>query len=357
MEDDWSILPSTTSSIPVKVNKRVLNQPAKTHPNIEKLTECLNDIEHIPTTPKKPVDTSETSTPHSKQSLLFKSSLKSTPEHRTSPSKASTPTKSPLKPVHQSDLCQSKRVFNSSLSSFKAQSPSKPSPLKPDARKSGSSLLTSEEFLLSPHKEPLKSSFQRDSNERMKSSYDPKLQRQKIFNQSFEFTDKIEQKFPEKVKRKERVSTSFLNHLPSPSEMKLQELSTLIITPAPNQVEIYEIAVEGIPINYSEDKFKDLMNGFHLVFIQLDLDNLSGLCKGTGKVKLRTNYYSDVTGLQARLAKLEIRTRVDKDSKGRRNDFSQFFTENWNSPRKTQVSPSKAREAKLRSLESSIFAG
>ena len=101
---------------------------------------------------------------------------------------------------------------------------------------------------------------------------------------------------------------------------------------------------------------KDLLEGLHIIYLSLDLDHLSGYCKGTGRIKLRSNYYSDVEVLQTKLYKQGIEAVVDYSSKSRKNDFTDFFTENWRkSPSKANASPSRAREAKLKSLESSIF--
>ena len=370
MEDLLNTVKLNSSSSKIQVTKRVLtDQSFKKIPSFTNHRTEDEEIVQVSKTPTKARELHDSSTSHSKKSSFLSSANKrSTPSQRLSKDSEnfSTPVKtpSPVKPFHRVEPASGKLASNPSIQALRQDKPARQSPLKHHQRTSDDNTLSSQDFILTQSKPS------RDSNPKLvknrdqgadwpANSYDPRIQRQKIFNDSFEFHDftKVHQpSSPLKNRLSETSASGFIKQLPAPSIMKQQELSTFDIKAAPQEVEIYEIVLNQIPSFFSDLLLRDLLEGFHIIYLALDTDNLSGYCKGTGRIKMRSNYYSDVELLQAKLYKQGIEAVVDTSNKARKNDFTDFFTENWRkSPSKANASPSRAREAKLRSLESSIF--
>lgn len=196
-----------------------------------------------------------------------------------------------------------------------------------------------------------------ERNERPRSSFESCIQRPNIFEHGNNANRKsIRIITPDQLKASELGTPHFIGELPNPKIMKQEELRTFAINHSPSKVEIYEVCLQNIPQEYSEFIVRELLRGFHLVAVIIDSNNITGECKGTGKIIMRTNYEQDVQALVVKLRKFGISAHVDMTSKGRRNNFSEFFSENWQLRKEQpQPSPSRAREAKLKSLQSSIF--
>lgn len=356
MEDSWKIGVEESQTKFSKVTKRVLSsQAAKKTANFNTSSSVNRSQGHSET-----ATVSDNSTQPSKQSKFSPKYPEKTPRQRKldefhngfTPVKSSAPSSK-----HLNSKAAKEKPVQTRRSLFNQKVPLQESP-RTTVRNPIQKVESSRAFISSPFKT---ASFKAESQEtifnrcdRQRLSYEPYVDEQS----SFGFGKKrvLKTATPVQDWECEPCTPQFLGELPKPSVMKQEELRTCVHNYSPRKADVYEVCLWNIPQEYSEFIVRELLRGFHLVAVSIDCNHITGECTGTGKILMRTNYDQDIQALIVKLRKFGITAQVDIASKGRRNNFSEFFSENWQQRKEPQQpSPGKAREAKLKNLQSSIF--
>ena len=100
----------------------------------------------------------------------------------------------------------------------------------------------------------------------------------------------------------------------SPRSLKAKELIGSYQTStasAKGEANVYEFALTNLPENINSSELRKLCGNVHIVNLETDIDNLTGKCKGTAKIKLRAadKKDSDVNDLQLNLAQKGINVK------------------------------------------------
>ncbi|CAG9330602.1 unnamed protein product [Blepharisma stoltei] len=97
---------------------------------------------------------------------------------------------------------------------------------------------------------------------------------------------------------------------------------------------IVEYDLENLPRNITKEGIKKICSSVHVVSIQIDDDNITGTCKGNGKIVIRTstNAEKDLKRLQLDLADENIALKTHKENLGLKSNYSQLSSVKWNDP-------------------------
>ena len=192
-------------------------------------------------------------------------------------------------------------------------------------------------------------------------NYDPKNQLYKNMTSSIEMGDS-----PSKACRNRPMTPQasytprFQDNLPSASQMKQQELSTLPSGfSAPSKAELHDLVLNSVPQKYTAPEIKEFCGGVHVVSLVLDIDNFTGTCKGTGRLKVRTNEARDLDRIENVFKAKGIVVRPHLENVGKKTNYSDISSVSWDTPyeyRRT-TTPGNAREVKMKNLESAVFEG
>jgi hypothetical protein len=60
-----------------------------------------------------------------------------------------------------------------------------------------------------------------------------------------------------------------------------------------NKGEIIDLVLDGLGPNFDEIEVKKIANVKHVISSEVDIDALKGVCKGTGRIKIRLNEGED----------------------------------------------------------------
>mmetsp|Transcript_23037 Transcript_23037/g.22781 ORF Transcript_23037/g.22781 Transcript_23037/m.22781 type:complete len:127 (+) Transcript_23037:853-1233(+) len=87
-----------------------------------------------------------------------------------------------------------------------------------------------------------------------------------------------------------------------------------------------EYDLENLPRNTTKESLKRICSSVHIVSIQIDTDNLTGFCKGTGKIMIRTsaNSEKDLQRLQLDLADEDIVLKIHRENVGLKSNYSEL---------------------------------
>jgi hypothetical protein len=104
---------------------------------------------------------------------------------------------------------------------------------------------------------------------------------------------------------------------------------------------------------------KDLCGGVHLVSLALDIDNFTGKCRGTGKLRLRTSNPQDLARVRRVFAAKGIQVEKKVENVGRKNNYADVAGVNWHNSHEVQrnFTPLGARHSKMKNLESQVLGG
>lgn len=196
----------------------------------------------------------------------------------------------------------------------------------------------------------------REKVDRNTEPYDPRMHAHKVMSSQIDIGDS--------PKRPHRARTPQISEKPHPreplssSQRKQQDLSTSFTShKAASKAELFDLDLSSVPRNIAASDIKDLCGGIHLVSLSLDIDNFTGNCRGTGKIKLRTNESSDITRLEKVLGSKGIKVEKPQESNGRKNNYHDVVGVSWHNSydNKRAATPLGARETKMKNLESSVF--
>jgi hypothetical protein len=123
--------------------------------------------------------------------------------------------------------------------------------------------------------------------------------------------------------------------------------------------ELYDLDLFSVPSQMTSACLKEICGGVHVVSLSLDIDNFTGLCKGTGRMKLRLNDISDLSRVEKVFKSRGIQVKAMKANLGRKSNYSEISNVSWHHPYdyKKSTTPLGARESKMRNLESTVFEG
>lgn len=130
-------------------------------------------------------------------------------------------------------------------------------------------------------------------------------------------------------------------------------------TQSQSAAELYSLDLSSIPASTTSSSIKELCGGVHVVSLVLQIDNFTGLCQGTGQLKIRTNDLSDLSRIEKVFKSRGMQVRTSQLSLGRKSNYAEISNVSWHHPydyKKTST-PLGARESKMRNLESTFFEG
>ena len=338
MDDDWNILPSTQES-KVKPTKRVLAfspTPNITKEHLQKLSKSTAHNSKIFAKPQESSNlSSKIKNPSKVQpKLSYNSQISNKAKKVSSNNQPSSPIKSkyPIK-MQTSSVMKKKTIKNFKLE-YDHKSPKKSCKTPDYLNKSRLSF-------------PIEKTSPTDG--RFSSPYDPKIQRKKIFDDSFDFAN-----FEKPEYRSSVISNpeGDLTQRPRTKSEVCQIEKQISQKSSLNQNEAFEISMFYIPEEFSNLIIKELLRGFQIISISLDTKSKNGQTKGV----LRTRIKEDIQGIIVKLRKFGISAQVNSINYSERSHLFEFFTENKEVCQGiSNISRNQSKEIKDLSLKSNIF--
>ena len=192
-------------------------------------------------------------------------------------------------------------------------------------------------------------------------NYDPRNQLYKNMTSSIEMGESPSKTVRNRPMTPQISSTPrFQDVLPPASQMKQQELSTLPSDfSAPGRAELHDLVLNSVPQRYTAPEIKEFCGGVHVVSLVLDIDNFTGTCKGTGRMKVRTNEVRDLDRIEKVFRAKGIVVKPHLENVGKKTNYSDISNVSWDTPyeyRRT-TTPGNPREVKMKNLESTAFEG
>lgn len=211
-----------------------------------------------------------------------------------------------------------------------------------------------------PEKAPEKLQGGRDflsTTAKPNSSYNPREQPLKNLASSIEIGDSPSKPPRNRPKTPQTSYTpKFQESFLSASQMKQQELSTGDFS-MPNKPEIHDLELSSVGAKYSAGEIKNFCGGVHVVSLVLDIDNFTGSCKGTGRLKVRTNEATDLNHIENVFKSKGISVKSYQENVGKKTNYSEISNVNWDTPYeyKRNTTTGNPTEVKMKNLESSVF--
>jgi hypothetical protein len=111
--------------------------------------------------------------------------------------------------------------------------------------------------------------------------------------------------------------------------------------------EVFELLLTQVPRHYDKVDLKKICEGMHIISTELDTDNLTGVQKGTGKIKLRCANEKKLKHFEYKLLKegIEVKPRAK----------SNLVKNTWLYHDDKTKKESEPRLVKVRELESTVF--
>ena len=191
-------------------------------------------------------------------------------------------------------------------------------------------------------------------------NYDPREQIYKNLESSIEIGDSPPRAPRNRPQTPQNSYTPrYQDSFPNAAQMKQQELSTGYQDGSSKKPELYDLEMNSVPSKYSASEIKEFCEGVHVVSLVLDIDNFTGTCKGTGRIKVRTTDPKDISKIEGSLKRKGIKTKPFMENLGKKTNYSDISSVNWHDPYeyKRTTTPGNARETKMKNLESSVFEG
>ena len=334
MDDDWNILPSTQDT-KVKPTKRVLafsptpnipkdhlQKPTKNLILNSKITDKPQQSSKFSSNKKNPIKV--------QPKLSYNSQLSNKSKKVSSNNQHSSPIKSKNPFIMQTSSLIKKDPIKNSKSVNESKSPKKNCKTPDYLNKSRLSF-------------PIEKTSPVDG--RFSSPYDPKIQRKKIFDDSFDFAN-----FEKPEYRSPIISNAEEDLTQRPRTRS--EVSQIHQKSSLNQNETFEISMFYIPEEFSNLIIKELLKGFQVISITIDANSKNGQTKGI----LKTRIKEDIQGIIVKLRKFGISAQVNSNNYSERSHLIEFFTENkevYEGP--SSIRRNQSKEIKNLSLKSSIF--
>lgn len=97
---------------------------------------------------------------------------------------------------------------------------------------------------------------------------------------------------------------------------------------------LVEYDLEHLPRNMTKESLKRICESYHVVSITIDTDNITGNCKGTGRIVVRAsgNKEKDLQRLQFDLADHDIVLKIHKENLGKKSNYADVSGIEWNDP-------------------------
>jgi hypothetical protein len=194
-----------------------------------------------------------------------------------------------------------------------------------------------------------------------KSDYDPRGQGTRMLSSQIDIGDS--------PRRSTRARTPNIQEKPrfqdftSSGQRKQEELSTSFASYRPSgpsaNAEVVDLDLFAVPAEVAAADVKDLCGGVHLVSLALDIDNFTGKCRGTGKLRLRTSNPQDLARVRRVFAAKGIQVEKKVENVGRKNNYADVAGVNWHNSHEVQrnFTPLGARHSKMKNLESQVLGG
>ena len=166
--------------------------------------------------------------------------------------------------------------------------------------------------------------FQQSTSSRPNNNYDPRDQLCKNLSSSIEIGD-LSSKIPRDRARTPQNSYAprFQDSFPNAAQLKQQELCTGYQDNLPlKNPEIYDFELNSVNVNYSAPEIKEFCGGVHVVSLVLDIDNFTGACKGTGRLKVRTSDATDVKKIENVFKRKGISIKSFQENLGKKTNYS-----------------------------------